>query len=125
MKKGLSVTSDYDDAGFYAVTVEKKRGKLTLDDIVDAIRSSGSDLFGLYALVLNLNEWALEGPGNLFDEPPGDSQVLYRIDDGETCPVCHKMTPVLTYCPHCGEKLSVTALDMPAKEQEDNHAQLT
>ena len=118
MKRGISLTGGYDDTGIYTVTIEKKRGKLTLDEIEDAIRDAGADYFSHYALLLNLNEGAMEGPGYWFEEAQGDRALLYRIEDGEKCPVCQKVTPLLTYCPYCGEKLSATALDVPTKEKE-------
>lgn len=125
MKKGISLSGGYDDTGTYTVTIKKRRGKLTLDEIEDAIRDAGIDYYGYYALLLNLNEGALEGPCYWYGDPPGDSVVLYRIEDGENCPVCQKVTPLLTYCPHCGEKLNVTALDIPSEGKENDYAQLT
>ena len=68
MKRGTNVTFEEDNAGrgYYAVT--KKRGKLTIDEVEDALREFA--VYDYYALI-----------AKVFDED--SSQFFLDIDDGE------------------------------------------
>lgn len=79
--------------------VRKSKGKLTLDEIEDAMREV---LPGAYAIVLRCDE------GNGYDfsgeKPKGDVVELCSLEDGDVCPVCAQLLPP-QYCPECGADL--------------------
>lgn len=76
MKKGIEVYTDYDKQGRWMLVVEKKRGKLTLDEIKDAAREYDYDF---YLLVLDC--FHDEGDEAQFSGPPTGSRViLYHTD---------------------------------------------
>lgn len=104
MKKGITIIGGYDHHDRSIVIITKRRGKLTLDEIEDALRyGAGNQYCGHYAILLNCSAATLGGSG-YFDEdmPKGDEVSLYPLDEGETCPVCDSLTPPYNYCPVCG-----------------------
>ena len=75
MKKGIEVWPDYDRTGRWVLNIEKKRGKLTLEDIEAAAKEYEEDV---YLLVINCLEVC---DGVQFDEDPeGERVQLYRSD---------------------------------------------
>ena len=104
MKRGIEMSWVYDYMNRPAVKIEKKRGKLTLDEIEDLLRyEDGRQYCGHYAILLNCSEATLDGGGLYLEEDrKGDVALLYQIEHGETCPVCGKHTPPFEYCPNCG-----------------------
>ena len=75
-KKGIEVYTDYDKSGRWRLIIEKKRGKLTLDEIKEAAREHEWDF---YLLVLD----CFHEPGDIqygYDIPAGDRVELYRTD---------------------------------------------
>lgn len=110
MKRGISVQGSYDRNGEPILRIAKKRGKLTLGEIEDILRyENGQQRCGYYLIILNCTE-ATIGANGLFEEedPPGDSVDLYRIEEGDACPVCRQLTPLHEHCPNCG-----TAWEIP------------
>lgn len=104
MKRGVDVSWGTDYHDIPVLTIKKKRGKLTLDEIEDALRfGDGQQLCGHYAILLNCTEATVGGNG-LWDleEDKGDTVSLYPIEEGETCPICSKYVPPFRYCPTCG-----------------------
>lgn len=93
--------------GTVVLIVRKSKGKLSVDEIVEAVRRSG--FFNYYALLLNISEEASMGDGWLNDEisKPGDSVEILPLDYGNSCPLCGEMLPEKEYCNACGAKLSV------------------
>ena len=74
MKKGITCWSDHDRTGRWILVIEKKRGKLTLEDIREAATEWELDI---YLLPLDCRE----DEGQCFgDEAEGDRVVLYRTD---------------------------------------------
>lgn len=101
MKRGIRLEYDSDRGCVY---VTKKKGKLTLDDITEAIMDAQD--YGHFAIILNCSMAAADGVGFWDeDEPEGDVCTLYPIDEYEKCPVCDQVTPLLEYCPECGARL--------------------
>ena len=113
MKRGISAHWDYDRKDKMVLVIEKKRGKLTLDEIQDAIlhpdenlRNSPISSYGWYTIILNCNE-GVDMPtwGDSLEEKPGDIAILYPVNDSDDCPVCGRLTPPFQYCPECGHDL--------------------
>lgn len=104
MKRGIEMSWAYDYKGRLALRIEKKRGKLTLAEIQDLLMYEESQRYcGHYAIILNCSEAAMGGDDLYLEEgQKGDVVALYKIEDGETCPVCGKYTPPFEYCPNCG-----------------------
>ena len=75
MKRGIDVHPDYDRTGVWCLIVEKKKGKLTLEDIKEAAREYEWDY---YLLVLDCFHDPYEIQGD--EMPEGDIAVLYSHD---------------------------------------------
>lgn len=75
MKRGISVHADYDRGGRWYLAVEKAKGRLTLDEILDAAREYGADHY-----LLHID--AVHDPDDIQygEEPVGDVAILYRSD---------------------------------------------
>lgn len=105
MKRGISVTRDYDYHNTPCVVITKKRGKLTIPEITDILHYEDQQRWsGRYALLLDCTEVTMGGNGclDMMDERPGDAVVLYELEEGEPCPVCNASLPPFQYCPTCG-----------------------
>lgn len=105
MKRGITIARGYDLHDIPCVTIQKKHGKLSLQEIGDILRYEEHNKWnGFYALLLNCTEATLGGNGCLesLDGPPGDSVMLYEFGDGSDCPVCKAALPPFQYCPSCG-----------------------
>ncbi len=77
MKKGIEVWPDYDPAGIWCLRVKKKRGKFTLDEIIDACREYDQDFY-----MISIK--AMEGDMDqyyLVDDFEGDYVTVYRADE--------------------------------------------
>lgn len=109
MKRGISVERTRNYRGQEIVRVRKQRGRLTLEEVQDALRDQklnaenwNQPFFGHYAIILHCQEES--GAGYLDeDEPEGDTVELYQLEDSGDCPVCGAMLPSFEYCPHCGK----------------------
>lgn len=76
MKKGIEVYTDYDKSGRWRLNIEKKRGKLTLEEIKEAAKEWEWDY---YLLVLDC--FHDENDIQYREEAPvGDRVELYRTD---------------------------------------------
>lgn len=76
MKKGINVHADYDGNGRWRLNIDKQRGRLTLDEIMDAAREWEWDY---YILILD----CFYDPDDfqfVLDEGTGDHVELYRTD---------------------------------------------
>lgn len=108
MKQGITIERTCDLHDRPIVRITKRRGRLSLEEVGDLLRHEGfGEWWGHYAIVLNCTESTIDGNGLFdFDEPKGDILDLYKIDEGEECPVCGQFTPPYVYCPNCGSKWS-------------------
>ena len=105
MAVGIKVEEcgDYRDKLCYLIT--KSRGKLSQDDIIDAMNRE--ELYGNYVLVIKANgePRGADGCWNGGIEPKGDTAVIYPVDDEfNECPVCG-YDPYKDNCRHCGKDL--------------------
>lgn len=75
MKKGIEAHTGYDKSGRWKLIIEKKKGKLTLDEIKEAAREVEWDF---YLLVLDC--YHDEDIQYADSEPIGDRVELYRTD---------------------------------------------
>lgn len=105
MKLGITITRGYDIHSIPLVRIEKRRGRLTLEEVCDLLRTEDrGEWWGHYAVLLNCSESTVGGDGYWDDEPPaGDALDLYPLGDSDTCPCCGNMLPPFKYCPNCGE----------------------
>lgn len=76
MKKGITVSAEYDKSRRWCLVIKKQRGKLTLEEIKECAREWEWDC---YLLVLDCfhEEFDLQYDEDL---PKGDKVVLYRTD---------------------------------------------
>lgn len=74
MKQGIRVEFDYSDDGY---TVKKKRGQLTVDEIISAINEYAGE--GFYFIGIN-SECAYDDNGYMIEEAKGDSVKVYSYD---------------------------------------------
>lgn len=97
--------SDYHDQAI--LILRKKRGKISIGEIEEFLRYTGSGKYqGHWAILINASEASCGGSGWMDEyDDPGDTVCLYQIEEGDCCPVCGAVTPLLEYCPNCGEKL--------------------
>lgn len=76
MKKGIEVSSEWDPQGYCVTVVRKARGKLTLDEIREAVTESDQDYYGLVLKYMD---------GDMLqyfeDDLQGDAVELYRMSD--------------------------------------------
>lgn len=77
MKKGIEVRPEYDRSGRWMLVIEKKRGKLTLDEIKEAAREWECDY---YLLVLDCFHDPDDVPLYGYEPQQGDRVELYRTD---------------------------------------------
>lgn len=75
MKKGISVRADYDRNNRWILIIEKKKGRLTIDEIREAAKEWELDY---YLLVLDC--YHEEEDIQYFDDDEGDCVTLYRTD---------------------------------------------
>ena len=74
--------------GNEVLKVEKKRGKITIDELEEHLRHDRY-LYGNWAVILRCGETTVEGAGwNDDNENAGDMVLLYEIND--KCPICGK-----------------------------------
>ena len=82
MKRGITVTREYDRLDRPCVVIRKKRGKLSVDEIEEIIRYEDFQQWnGHYVLLRKCTEDTLGGNGcwDLLDEPPGDLVRPYQV----------------------------------------------
>ena len=81
MKQGITITREYDHHDRSVVRITKRRGKLTLEEVSDLLRTEGwGEWNGYYAIVLNCSEGTLGGNGLYgYEEPKGDALDLYQM----------------------------------------------
>ena len=106
MKRGTTIRWDYNQYGRSGARITKARGRLTLDEIEEALQYGGGGNFnGHYALLINAGEQTCGGNGLWLDEDArtGDDVFLVALEDSGDCPVCGSMLPPFEYCPECGE----------------------
>ena len=77
MAKSIEVQSDYDEAGVWCLRLRKKRGKFTLDEIVEACRNYESDFYmiSIKAMDEDLDQYYM------VDDFNGDYVTAYRAGD--------------------------------------------
>ena len=77
MKRGIIVWPDYDPAGLWVLKIEKKRGRLTLEEIREACTEYEQDF---YMLVIRAMDEDISQYYTV-DDLEGDFVILYRADD--------------------------------------------
>lgn len=76
MKNKITVGSTYDRSGLWMLEIKKEKGKLTLDEIIDACKDYENDYYGLIVKAIDedMEEY-------YEDDLPNDRVQLYRITD--------------------------------------------
>lgn len=77
MRKGVESWTDYDAHGIWRLTIQKKKGKLTIEEIREACMEWGQDFYMLVLCAMDMEM----GQYYEFDDLVGDSVQLYRADD--------------------------------------------
>lgn len=108
MKQGITIERTCDLHDRPIVRITKRRGRLSLEEVGDLLRHEGfGEWWGALRHRPQLYRVTIGGNGLFdFDEPKGDTLDLYKIDEGEECPICGQFTPPYVYCPNCGSKWS-------------------
>lgn len=75
--KNIEVWSDYDQAGVWCLRLKKKRGKFTLDEIIEACKDYESDFYmiSIKAMDADLDQYYE------VDDFNGDYVTAYRAED--------------------------------------------
>ena len=76
-KNNIEIWTDYDRAGNWQLHLRKKRGKFSLDEIIEACKSYEHDF---YMLVIKAMDMEV-GQYYDTDDLDGDFVTLYRADD--------------------------------------------
>ena len=76
MKKGITAHTQWDKTGRWQLVIEKKKGRLTLEEIKETAREWEWDF---YLLVLDCFHEENDVPYG-YDAPQGDRVELYRTD---------------------------------------------
>ncbi len=94
------------------VIIRKKKGKITIDELIrfmhepDLLNSFDGDLVLIqFRVSSNRDMW--DYMDDFYGKPEGDIQVIEIVTDDSICPVCgeHRLFP--GYCPDCGRKLII------------------
>lgn len=94
----LTHSWDTDIFGRDALKVEKKRGKITIEELEDYLRYDARNVQDRqWVMVLNCTESTCGGSGWMDEkENPGDTVLLYEYDT--ECPLCGKDKTILDLC---------------------------
>lgn len=101
IKSKIRFEWDFDRPGMLRAIRDK--GKITYDELLEAINSYELDLQGyVFALSFVVDRERLAPVGWMDEtEPEGDVWELWDVMDGEPCPICQQLVPP-QYCPECG-----------------------
>ena len=92
------------------IIVEKKRGKITIDELIrylhepDQLNCFDGDLMVIQFRVSDQKDM-YDYSDVIFGEPEGDCQLVQLVTDDSVCPCCGKNRLFPAYCPDCGRKL--------------------
>ena len=85
-KKGIEVWTDYDSQRVWILHIQKKRGRLTLEEITEACMDYEQDFYMLVicAMDRDVGQCAMDRDVGQYydtDDLEGDYVTLYRADD--------------------------------------------
>lgn len=104
------LTWEYDDDDGRCIVIRKKKGMLTVDEIMRFLHERDQlNVFDgdLAVIVFRVNSERDMCPFGEWNRPEGDAQDVYMIGDEEFCPICGQNKLFPQYCPSCGEKIKV------------------
>ena len=84
----------------YIIRATKKRGKISVAEIQDAMRDKRIE--GVFCIIFGAGPDGHQCTG--FDEDYGGDVVdIQIVEEDYTCPICGRDEPITRYCPTCGE----------------------
>ena len=90
--------------GNSVLLARKSCGKITVAELQEEL-SRDYRYQGHWGIIFKADEESgYQGWGDHI-APKGDVIELYRIGDGENCPICTEVFSGIDYCPHCGEQI--------------------
>lgn len=105
------LTWEYGDEDGDTIVIRKKKGLLTVDEILRFLheRDQLNVFDGSLAVIAFriTSERDLYPFGSYFTKPEGDAQDVFIVDDDTPCPLCGKSRLFPQYCPECGEKIKI------------------
>ena len=84
IKDNIQVFGDYNRHGQYVIAIEKKRGKIAIQEIEEVMREK--DITHC-AILLTVREDEYQGWDSINTKQP-DRVELHEIIDDEKCPIC-------------------------------------
>lgn len=100
--RGINVEYNYNKGdNFYTVT--KSRGRLTLDEVQEALSEKGLEGYAMMGFHVGRD---LDS-GWVLDEPKGDAIDVAITDGWGDCPFCKRLLPPLVWCPKCDHKMKL------------------
>lgn len=92
----VKLEQTYDIYGKRIIRATKKRGKITIDEIQEAMRKDRIE--GVFCIVFG------EGCDTYqWDGYDNDDTIDVQIVEHEGCPICGRDEAIIRYCPNCGE----------------------
>lgn len=96
------------------IIIKKKRGKLTVDEILHFLHEpeqvrAFDGMLALIAFRVNSERDLYPYSYEMHGEPEGDSRTVYMLEDDTVCPICGKNRLFPQYCPECGTKIKQEA----------------
>ncbi|MCL1789967.1 MAG: hypothetical protein FWG40_01200 [Peptococcaceae bacterium] len=101
---GIDFTWDTDIRGNSALIARKSRGKISIAEL-QAEMSKYYQYEGAWAVIFKASEESGHQGWDSGVDPKGDVLELYRVGDGEECPICTTTFCGVDFCPHCGERI--------------------
>jgi hypothetical protein len=100
----LKLEQGTDLRGNSVLVIRKSRGKISVSELQEELRRDYR-YQGYWGIIFKADEeGGYQGWGDHI-APKGDVLELYRIGDGEDCPICNEIFNGIDCCPHCGEQI--------------------
>lgn len=95
----VKLEQTYDCHGRFMIRATKKRGKISVAEIQDAMRNQRIE--GVFCIIFGAGcdgfQWSD------YDDEVGDVVDIQIVEADCTCPICGRDEPITRYCPTCGD----------------------